>query len=210
MCSQRQAQERDVATLPIDRAADVLKQLFFDARTHRHWQAREVTDDALRAIYEAVKVAPTSTNCSPGRFVFVKSKAAKARLVACLSPHDAESARAAPVTVIVAQDLRFYDKLPKLFPECDLVENFEGHHHLIAETAFRNSTLQGAYLIMASRALGFDCGAMSGFDRPRLDAEFFPDGLWTANFLVNLGYGDETKLLPRLPRLSFDEACRVI
>src|SRR6266516_4139828 len=146
-----------VASLLADYGVDALKQLFFDPRTHRHWQAREVSDSAFRAIYEAVKLAPTSANCSPGRFVFVKSKEAKARLVACVSPHNVESARAAPVIVIIAQEMRFYDKLPKLCPGRDLVQNFEGQHHVIAETAFRNSTLQGAYLVMAARALGFDC-----------------------------------------------------
>jgi 3-hydroxypropanoate dehydrogenase len=199
-----------LANVPFDEVVSALRQLFLEARTHRHWQGREVSDETLRAIYDAVKLAPTSQNCSPGRFVFVKSKAAKKKLVACVSPHNVESARTAPVTVIVAQDLRFYERLPELFPGRDVASAYAGKPHLIAETAFRNSALQGAYLIMAARALGLDCGPMSGFDRPKIDAEFFPDGLLTANFLVNLGYGDRSKLLPRLPRLSFDEACRIV
>jgi 3-hydroxypropanoate dehydrogenase len=187
-----------------------LKELFFHARTYRHWLPHDVSDHTIRSLYEAVKLAPTSRNCSPGRFVFVRSREAKARLLACLAPHNVESARAAPVTVIVAHDLRFYLRLPKLFPARDLTKTFAGKPHLIVETAFRNGTLQGAYLVMAARALGLDCGLMSGFDRPKLDGEFFSDGVWTANFLVNLGYGDASKLSPRLPRLSFEEACRIV
>jgi len=194
----------------VDDAVRALKQLFFHARTHRHWLAHDVSDHTLRSLYEAVRLAPTSSNCSPGRFVFVKSPEAKKRLLEFVSPRNVESARTAPVTVIVAQDLRFYLRLPKLFPGRDVARTFAGNPHLITETAFRNSTLQGAYLVMAARALGLDCGLMSGFDRPKLDAEFFPDGLWTANFLVNLGYGDPAKLSSRLPRLSFDEACRIV
>jgi 3-hydroxypropanoate dehydrogenase len=194
----------------VDDAVRALKELFFHARTHRHWLAHDVSDHTLRSLYEATKLAPTSRNCSPGRFVFVRSREAKARLLACVAPENLESARAAPVTAVVAQDLRFYLRLPKLFPPRDLTKDFAGKPHFIAETAFRNSTLQGAYLVMAARALGLDCGLMSGFDRPKLDAEFFPDGVWTANFLVNLGYGDASKLSARLPRLSFDEACRIV
>jgi 3-hydroxypropanoate dehydrogenase len=194
----------------VDDAVRTLKELFFNARTHRHWLPHDVSDHTIRSLYEAVRLGPTSCNSSPGRFVFVKSREAKAKLLECLAPHNVESARAAPVTVIVAQDLCFYLRLPKLFPLRQLLRTFMGKSHLIAETAFRNSTLQGAYLVMAARALGLDCGLMSGFDRPKLDAEFFPDGLWTSNFLVNLGYGDSAKLSPRLPRLSFDEACRIL
>jgi 3-hydroxypropanoate dehydrogenase len=194
----------------VDDAVRALKQLFFYARTHRHWLALDVSDHTLRSLYEAVKLAPTSYNCSAGRFVFVKSHAAKAKLLTFVSSHDVESVEGAPVTAIVAQDLRFYLRLPKLFPGRDMTSTFEGQAHAITETAFRNSTLQGAYLIMAARALGLDCALVSGFDRPKLDAEFFPDGLLTANFLVNLGYGDSAKLSARLPRLSFDEACRIV
>jgi 3-hydroxypropanoate dehydrogenase len=194
----------------VDDAVRALKELFFHARTYRHWLPHDVSDHTLRSLYEAVRLAPTSCNCSPGRFVFVRSREAKARLLASVSPHNLESARAAPVTVIIAQDLRFYLRLPKLFPGRDMTKTFSGKPHVVAETAFRNSTLQGGYLVMAARALGLDCGLMSGFDRPKLDAEFFPDGVWTANFLVNLGYGDASKLSARLPRLSFDEACRIV
>jgi 3-hydroxypropanoate dehydrogenase len=194
----------------VDDAVRALKELFFHARTHRHWLAHDVSDHTLRSLYEAAKLAPTSSNCSPGRFVFVRSREAKAKLLECLAPDHVESARTAPVTAIVAQDLTFYLRLPKLFPSRDLVKSFAGKPDLITETAFRNSTLQGAYLVMAARAIGLDCGLMSAFDRPKLDALFFPDGLWTANFLVNLGYGDSSKLSPRLPRLSFDEACRIV
>jgi 3-hydroxypropanoate dehydrogenase len=194
----------------VDDTVRALKELFLHARTHRHWLPHEVSDHTLKSLYEAVKLGPTSRNCSPGRFVFVKSPEAKATLIECLEPRHVESTRTAPVTVIVAQDLCFYLRLPKLFPARNLLRDFAGKPHLIAETAFRNGTLQGAYLVMAARALGLDCALMSGFDRPKLDAEFFPDGLWTANFLVNLGYGDSSKLSPRLPRLSFDEACRIV
>jgi len=187
----------------------VLDQVFREARTHNGWQDRPVSDKTLQQLYDLLKMGPTSANCSPGRFVFVKSPAAKERLRPCLSPNNVAKTMAAPATAIVAYDTEFYDKLPKLFPHVDARAWFAGNPSLIETTAFRNGSLQGGYLILAARALGLDCGPMSGFDNAKLDAAFFPDGKIKSNFLVNLGYGDPSKLRPRGPRLSFDEACRV-
>jgi 3-hydroxypropanoate dehydrogenase len=187
-----------------------LDQLFTRARSHNAWQATTVEDEVLRRLYDVVKMGPTSANGSPARFVFVTSPAAKARLKACLAPTNVEKTMAAPVTVIVGYDTEFYEKLPKLFPHADARSWFVGNRELIQNTAFRNSSLQGAYLILAARALGLDCGPMSGFDNEKVDAEFFPDGRVKSNFLVNLGYGDSSKLFPRGPRLAFEEACQVV
>lgn len=183
--------------------------LFREARTYRAWLSKPVPDELLYEIYELFKLGPTSGNSSPGRVVFVKSEAAKARLIPTLSPGNVDKTRSAPVTAIVAYDTEFYEKLPQLNPPVDARSWFAGNPPLMEETAFRNSSLQGAYLIIAARALGLDCGPMSGFDPAKLNAEFFPDGKWKANFLCNLGYGDPAKLYPRLPRLSFAEACRI-
>ena len=187
-----------------------IDQLFTQARSHNAWQARTVGDEVLRRLYDAVKMGPTSANGSPARFVFVKSPEAKARLKACLAPTNVEKTMAAPVTVIVGYDTEFYEKLPKLFPHADARSWFVGNPDLIQSTAFRNSSLQGAYLILAARALGLDCGPMSGFDNEKVDAEFFPDGRVKSNFLVNLGYGDSSTLFPRGPRLAFEEACQIV
>ena len=187
-----------------------IDQLFTQARSHNAWQATTVEDEVLRQLYDVVKMGPTSANGSPARFVFVTSPAAKARLKACLAPTNVEKTMAAPVTVIVGYDTEFYEKLPKLFPHADARSWFVGNPELIQSTAFRNSSLQGAYLILAARALGLDCGPMSGFDNEKVDAEFFPDGRVKSNFLVNLGYGDSSKLFPRGPRLAFEEACQVV
>jgi 3-hydroxypropanoate dehydrogenase len=164
----------------------------------------------LREAYELARMGPTSANSNPARFVFLESEAAKARLLPALAPLNVEKTKAAPVTVIVAWDTEFYEKLPQLFPHADMRSHFVGKQAVIDETAFRNGSLQGAYFILAARALGLDCGPMSGFDAAKVNAEFFPDGKWKANFLCNLGYGDKSKLYPRNPRLEFEEACRVL
>lgn len=187
-----------------------LEQLFLNARTHSHWQARSVTKETLVQLYDLLKLCPTSANCSPGRFVFITSPESRDRLKSCLAEGNVEKTMSAPVTVIVAQDRFFYESLPFLFPHTDAKLWFEGNPDLIENTAFRNSTLQGAYLIMAARSLGLDCGPMSGFDADALNAKFFPDGRWRANFLINLGYGEETKLFPRSPRFAFDEVCQIL
>lgn len=186
-----------------------LKQLFVDARTHSHWQPRPVPDAVLRSLYEMLRHAPTSANCSPARFVFVRSAEGKARLKPCLAAGNVDKTMAAPVTAIVAHDSQFTELLPRLYPHADARSWFAGNQPLTDVTAFRNGTLQGGYLILAARALGLDCGPMSGFDNAALDAEFFPDGRWKSNFLVNLGFGEAGKLHARSPRLAFDDACRL-
>ncbi|SRR5579871_180347 len=191
-------------------ATAALEQLFTAARTFRHWQPRPLPDGRLRELYELMKWGPTSGNCLPGRFVFVVSAAAKERLKPVLSPGNVDKTMAAPATVIVAHDSRFYELLAQTSPRSTARARFERDPAAAAETAFRNGSLQGAYLILAARALGLDCGPMSGFDNARLDAEFFPDGRWRSNFLVNLGYGDRASLHPREPRLAFDEACQLL
>ena len=184
--------------------------LFREARTHSAWLPRPVPEDVLREAYDLAKMGPTSANASPARFVFLTTEAAKERLIPALMPGNVEKTRSAPVTVIVAQDLEFYEQLPRLWPQVDARSWFAGNPGLIADTAARNSSLQGAYLMLAARALGLDCGPMSGFDAEKVNAEFFPDGRWRANFLFNLGFGDPEKLHPRAPRLDFEEACRVL
>lgn len=188
----------------------VLDQLFRKARTQNGWQDKMVAPEVLHQLYDLLKMGPTSANCCPARFVFVMSPEAKARLKPCLSPNNVEKTMAAPVTVIVAYDTEFYEKLPKLFPHTDARVWFVGNPTLIQSTAFRNGSLQGAYLIMAARALGLDCGPMSGFDNAKVDAAFFPDGKIKSNFLVNLGHGDPSKVRPRGPRLTFDETCWIL
>ncbi len=191
-------------------AASALNQIFLEAHTHRHWLDRPVEDATLEAAYALARMAPTSANCSPMRIVFVKSAAAKARLEPALSRGNLRQTMAAPATAIIAHDMQFYDLLPKLYPPADARSWFVGNDEAIRVTAFRNGSLQGAYFIIAARAVGLDCGPMSGFDNARLDAEFFPDGRWRSNFLCNLGYGDPAKISPRTPRLEFAEACRVL
>jgi nitroreductase len=155
-------------------------------------------------------MGPTSANSSPARFVFLTTAEAKNRLLSTLAPLNVEKTRSAPVNVIIAWDTEFHENLPKLFPQSNMRSYFAGNQALIDETALRNSSLQGAYFILAARALGLDCGPMSGFDADKVNAEFFPDGKWRVNFLCNLGYGDHSKLFPRNPRLSFDEAALVL
>ena len=204
---------------------EVLDQLFRKARTHSSWLDRPVSDETLRELYELVKWAPTSANTNPARFLFLRSKRAKERLLPALAPGNVEKVMTAPVTVIVAYDLLFFEKLPVLFPHSPAMrENFAKNPQLVEVTARRNSSLQGAYLILAARALGLDCGPLSGFDNAKVDREFFdagrecegcdqeflPEGHVRSNFLCNLGYGDSTALHPRNPRLAFEEACALM
>jgi 3-hydroxypropanoate dehydrogenase len=189
---------------------DCIDQIFREARTHNVWLPRPVPAELLRQAYELAAFGPTSANSTPARFVFLTTVQAKERLRPALAQANIEKTMAAPVTVIVAWDTEFHEKLPKLFPHKDMRSVFAGKPELIEATAFRNSSLEGGYLIIAARALGLDCGPMSGFDAAKVDAEFFPDGKWKSNFLCNLGFGDSTKLFPRNPRLSFDEACLVL
>lgn len=189
-----------------DAALDVL---FRTARTHNGWQDRPVPEELLRAVWDLARIGPTSANCSPARIVFVVSPAAKETLRPCLAPGNVDKTMAAPATAIIGHDLRFYERLPELFPHTDARSWFVGNQPLIETTAFRNGTLQGAYLIMAARALGLDCGPMSGFDKDKVDQAFFAGTTVKSNFLCNLGYGDPAKLYPRAPRLAFEEACRI-
>jgi 3-hydroxypropanoate dehydrogenase len=189
---------------------DALNQLFREARTHSAWIPEPVPVELLRKAYELARCGPTSANASPARFVFLTTPGAKARLKPALAPGNVEKTMAAPVTVVVAWDVEFHEKLPVLFPQFDMRSYFVGNQALIHETAFRNSSLQAAYFMLAARALGLDCGPMSGFDAGKLNAEFFPDGKWKMNLLCNLGYGDHSKLFPRNPRLEFKEASTVL
>ncbi|AZO16103.1 malonic semialdehyde reductase [Mesorhizobium sp. M2A.F.Ca.ET.037.01.1.1] len=183
--------------------------IFTKARTHNKWTDRPVSDDTLRQLYDLLKMAPTSANCSPGRFVFVRSSEAKEKLRPALSSGNSAKTMAAPVTAIVAYDEAFYDRLPELFPHTDARAWFTSSPDVAHETAFRNGTLQGAYLILVARMLGLDAGPMSGFKNHLVDEAFFSGTSWKSNFLVNLGYGDPTGLFPRLPRLAFEDACRI-
>jgi 3-hydroxypropanoate dehydrogenase len=187
-----------------------LDQLFGSARTHNAWRDLDVPDELLHQIFDLAKPGPTSANCSPARFVFVKSRAAKERLKPHLSEGNRDKTMKAPVCAIIGYDLDFYLHLPKLFPHTDARSWFEGNEKKIAETAFRNGTLQGGYLIMAARALGLDCGPMSGFDNQGVDREFFAGTRVKSNFLCNLGHGDQAALFPRSPRFSFDEMARIV
>ena len=184
--------------------------IFRAARTHRAWRDKAVSDVLLEAVYDLAKMGPTSGNCSPMRLVFVRSAEAKERLRPALDAGNVEKTMRAPVTVIVGHDMEFYEKLPHLSPHVDARSWFVGNDPLIAETAFRNGSLGGAYFMLAARALGLDCGPMSGFDREKVDAEFFPDGRVRSNFLCNLGHGDPDALHPRAPRLEFAEACQFV
>lgn len=185
------------------------EQLFTEARTHNVWLDKPVSDELLHQLYELLKWGPTSANCSPMRVIFCKSPEARARLVPFMSPGNQEKTGKAPVTAIIGMDMAFYDKLPKLFPQTDARSWFVGNDAKIAETAFRNGSLQGAYLIVAARALGLDCGPMSGFEAAKVDAAFWAGTTVKTNFVCSLGYGDKAKLFPRNPRLSFEEACSI-
>ena len=186
-----------------------LDQLFRTARTHNAWLDKPVTDEQLHAIYELMKWGATSANSSPARIIFIKSKQAREKLGLAISDNNREKTMSAPVTAILATDYAFYEKLPHLFPHADAKSWFVGNQALIDTTAFRNSSLQGAYLMLAARAIGLDCGPMSGFDNAKIDELFFAGTTIKSNFLINLGYGDAAALFPRSPRLSFDEAASI-
>ena len=191
-----------------DEALDIL---FRKARTHIVWEEKPVSDELLRQVYELMKWGPTSANSSPARILFLRTPAAKERLRPALSPTNVDKTMQAPVTAIIAHDLKFYENLPRLFPNnLAAREWFSGNQQLAEVTAFRNGTLQGGYLILAARAVGLDCGPMSGFDNAKVDAEFFAGTSVKSNFLCNLGYGHASKLFPRNPRLEFDEACKLL
>jgi 3-hydroxypropanoate dehydrogenase len=181
--------------------------LFFNARTHNKWTGEKVSDDTLRELYTLLCMGPTSANSSPARFLFIRTPEGKEKLRPALSAGNLEKTMAAPVTAIVAYDPKFYEELPRLFPHADAKSWFVSSAALAEETAFRNGTLQGAYLIMAARTIGLDTGAMSGFDKAKVDEAFLADRGWKSNFLVNLGHGDPTGVFARLPRLTFEEAC---
>ncbi|WP_430244220.1 malonic semialdehyde reductase [Neorhizobium sp. DAR64861/K0K2] len=184
--------------------------LFTEARTQNGWLDGAISDDTLGALYDLLKFGPTSANCSPARFVFVRSREAKEKLKPALSSGNIAKTMSAPMTVITAYDTSFYDKLPDLFPQGDAKSWFTSSPQLAEETAFRNGTLQAGYLILAARALGFDAGPLSGFDRVKVDAEFLDGTTWKSNFLINLGQGDPSKLFERLPRLDFVDACKIV
>ena len=194
--------------MKIDNAA--IQQLFLDARTANGFLNTPVPAEMLQEIYDIAKMGATSMNAQPTRYVFLTSEAAKARLMPALSPGNVAKTESAPVCVIVATDNQFYEHMPVVFPSNPGAKAlFEGNAALAKGTAARNGTLGGAYFMIAARALGLDCGPMSGVDLAKVNAEYFPDGRCTANFLINLGYGDDTKLFPRNPRLSFEQACTV-
>lgn len=184
--------------------------LFRKARTHNGWLDKPVGDNVLRKLYDLMKMGPTSANCCPARILFLHTQEAKQRLLPALDPGNVEKTLTAPVTAIIGYDVEFYERLPKLFPHAPAREWFADKPELAEVTAFRNSSLQGGYFIMAARALGLDCGPLSGFDQAKVNHEFFPDGRVKANFLCNLGYGDPSKLFTRSPRLDFDEACQLL
>ncbi len=193
---------------PLPQAA--LDQLFLQAHTLNAWQDKPVADELLQRLYDALRMAPTSMNCSPARIVFVKTPTAKAKLDSALMEGNRAKSMAAPVTAIIAYDTRFFEQLPTLFPPNPKARDmFAGNAALADITAFRNGTLQGAYLLLAARALGLDCGPMSGFDNAKVDELFFAGTTYKSNFLCNLGYGDSKGIYPRAPRLSFDQACRI-
>ena len=186
------------------------EQLFDNARSHNGYLPEAIPESTLRRLFDLLKWGPTSANCSPARFIFVTSAQAKEKLLAGVSAGNVEKTRQAPVTVIVGMDTEFFNKLPQLFPHTDARAWFVGNQPNIDATALRNSSMQGAYLIMAARSLGLDCGAMSGFDAAKIDAAFWAGTTVKTNFILNIGHGDVAKLMPRSPRLSFDEACQIL
>lgn len=190
-----------------DESQDII---FRNARTHKAWVEGEVTAALLERVYDLMKWGPTSANCSPARFVFVQSQEAKERLRPHMDEGNVQQTMAAPVTAIIANDLKFHEKLPRLYPHEDAKSWFDGKEKKIKDSAYRNGSLQGAYFMIAARALGLDCGPMSGFNPRGVKDEFFKDEDVQINFICNLGYGDVSKLHPRGPRLSFDETCKVV
>jgi 3-hydroxypropanoate dehydrogenase len=193
------------------KSKDSLDLIFHKARTHNVWLDKPVEDGLLRQVYDLAKLGPTSANMCPMRIVFVKSREAKERLKPALAAGNVDKTMAAPVTAIIAMELHFFEQLPRLFPHADAKAWFKDLPEDVLEyTALRNASLQGAYFMLAARALGLDCGPMSGFDNAKVDAAFFAGTTVKSNFLCNLGYGDVSKLYPRSPRLDFDEACKVV
>ena len=184
--------------------------LFREARTACAWLPKPLPDHILRELYDLVRWGPTSANAQPARFVFLTTEKAKQRLLPALSEGNRDKTHAAPVVTLIAWDTEFYEHLPRVFPHKNLRAAFAGKQALIEETGLRNSSLQAGYFILAARALGLDCGPMSGFDAAKVNAEFFPDGKWKINLICNLGYGDHAGIFPRNPRLNFDEACRIL
>ncbi len=184
-----------------------LDQLFIQARTQNGWLDKPVPDEILRELHELAKWGPTAANTCPLRVVFVRSAEGKERLLPCMAPGNMEKTKAAPVTAILGMDMEFYEKLPKLFPHADARSWFAGNPAAIEENAFRNSSLQAAYFMLAARSLGLDCGPMGGFDKDKINAAFFAGTTHRVNFLCNLGFGDAEKLYPRSPRLAFEDAC---
>jgi 3-hydroxypropanoate dehydrogenase len=189
---------------------NALDTLFTKARTHNEWQDKKVDEALLRRVYDLTKMAPTSANCQPLRVVFVTSDAGKEKLKPALAPGNVAKVMSAPVTAVLGMDMEFYNHLPKLFPHADARSWFAGNDALIAATAFRNSSMQGGYFILAARALGLDTGAISGFDNAAVDAAFFAGTSVKSNFICNLGYGDHSKLFPASPRPAFEEFCSIV
>jgi 3-hydroxypropanoate dehydrogenase len=205
--------------MPTPLGNEALDVLFRNARTHNAWLDKPVSDDLLRELYDLMKYGPTSANTNPARILFLRTPEARERLLPALSPGNVEKVKQAPVTAIVGYDLKFFEHTPKLFPNNPAMKDLFANNQKLAEiTAFRNGTLQGGYLMLAARALGLDCGPMSGFDNAKVDAEFFAGSAGNppafidvkSNFLCNLGYGDPSKLFPRNPRLPFEDACRLV
>jgi len=191
--------------------AKALDLILLQARTQNGWLPTPVSDEQLRAIYDIMKFGPTSANSCPARILFVRTPEAKARLLPALSAGNQDKTKQAPVTAIIGYDTRFYELLPRLFPHRPEMENpYEASAKLAETVAFRNGTLQGAYFMIAARAVGLDVGGMSGFDNAKVDAEFFPDGRVKSNFLCNIGHGDPSKVMQRLPRMPFDEVCSLL
>jgi|SRR5438270_3985323 len=193
---------------PLDEEA--IAQLFLAARTYNSWSDRSLDESTIRRLYELTAIGPTAANSNPARFLFITSAAGRERLRPHINVGNLEKTMAAPCCVIVAYDTLFYELMPQLFPSRDLKSKFESQGALVEDLVRRSATLQGAYLILAARALGLDTGPMSGFDRETLERDFFPDGRWKANFLCNIGYGTDEGLYPRNPRLDFDQACRIL
>jgi 3-hydroxypropanoate dehydrogenase len=205
-----QSESSNFAAIKMPISQEALDRLFCEARTHSTWLPEPVPIELLRKAYELACLGPTSANASPARFVFLTTPGAKALLKPVLALGNVDKTMAAPATVIIAWDTEFHEHLPKLFPQADVRSYFVGNKPLIEENAFRNSSLQAAYFIFAARALGLDCGPMSGFDADKVNAAFFPDGMWKVNLLCNLGYGDPSRLHPRNPRLNFEEAAVIL